>query len=106
MANVEDARTLASASTVSALANVIAWLSMVAGVAAAVFAWKQDDKYLAFVFFTIGLWEAVVAWGICYGLRLGAMCAERLNDIAITARSAKGLIVTAQARQRAGQDSG
>jgi len=106
MANVEEARTLASVSTVSTLANVIGWLSMVGGVFTAIVFLKEGEKVFAFAAFLLGLWEAIIAWGICYGLRLGAICAERLSDIAITARSAKGLIVTAQARQRTGQDSG
>ncbi len=106
MTKVEEARAFASASTVSTLANVIGWLSILGGIFAAAVFWKNAERTLAFAAFLLGLWEAVIAWGICYGLRLGAMCAERLNDIAITARSAKGLIVTAQARQRAGQDSG
>ncbi len=106
MAKVEEARTFASAATVSTLANVIGWMSILSGVLVSVLFWKESERLLAFGVFLVGLWEAIVAWGICYGLRLGAICAERLNDIAITARSAKGLIVTAQARQRAEQDSG
>ncbi len=106
MPNAQDARTLQRADTV---ADFLAWFGLlyfgsavIAGYALA----KEFDFRVGFVVFLFIFMQAVIFWAMGLGLRIGRMVVERLDDIAITARSAKGLIVTAQARQRAGQDSG